>query len=256
MSSRRTRRGWSRAKARRASRDRAHPAPSLRSLRRLLARYSLTVILRSRAILRGVSKDSLGRCRPRPILRGSPLRGERLRMTAEIFCSRRSTGSTLKPSNRRSRTCECIPILVLKTSLILFASCPMRGASRGVTEVGQSESWPEGQPEGRCGARGCASQAWTRGALGNRPSPLSRVCLKWLGGTGEGWAKACLDGELARACAGSTVPGTKKSLRWSVRKALLLLSRRVVRRSISPQKGRSTKSPTRAAARGRERLAV
>src|SRR4051794_4037302 len=33
------------------------------------------------------------------------------------------------------------------------------------------------------------------------------------------------------------VPGTKKSLRWSVRKALLLLPRRVVRRSISPQKG-------------------
>src|SRR5436309_15416958 len=82
----------------------------------------------------------------------------------------------------------------------------MRGASRGVTEVGQSESWPEGQPEGRCGARGCASQAWTRGALGNRPSPLSRVCLNWLGGAGEGWAKACLDASLLVACAGSHGP--------------------------------------------------
>jgi hypothetical protein len=36
-------------------------------------------------ILRGVSKDGRGRCRLLPILRGSPLRGERLRMTVEIF---------------------------------------------------------------------------------------------------------------------------------------------------------------------------
>src|SRR3954454_5498891 len=48
----------------------------------------------------------------------------------------------------------------------------MRGASRGEPEVGQSESWPEGQPDGRCGARGHASQAWTREALGFRPGPL------------------------------------------------------------------------------------
>jgi hypothetical protein len=136
-----------------------------------------------------------------------------------------------------------MPIPALKTSLILRMSCPVRGASRGVTEVGQSESWPEGQPEGRCGARGCASQAWTRGALGNRPSPLSRVCLNWLGGAGEGWAKACLDGELRFAPVPEvTVPGSKKSLRRSVRKALLLLPRRVVRRSVSPQKGRKLKA--------------
>jgi hypothetical protein len=32
-----------------------------------------------------------------------------------------------KPGSRRSRTCECIPIPVRKTSLILLASCPMRG---------------------------------------------------------------------------------------------------------------------------------
>jgi hypothetical protein len=36
-------------------------------------------------ILRGVSKDGRGRCHLRLILRGSPLRGERLRMTAEFF---------------------------------------------------------------------------------------------------------------------------------------------------------------------------
>jgi hypothetical protein len=39
-------------------------------------------------------------------------------------------------------------IPVPRTCLILLPSCPVRGASRGVTEVGQSESWPEGQPEG------------------------------------------------------------------------------------------------------------
>ena len=38
------------------------------------------------------------------------------------------------------------------------------------SEVGQSESWPEGQPEGRCGAWGRASQARFREALGFRPA--------------------------------------------------------------------------------------
>jgi hypothetical protein len=33
----------------------------------------------------------------------------------------------LKPANYRSRTCECMPIPVLKPSLILLASCPGRG---------------------------------------------------------------------------------------------------------------------------------
>jgi hypothetical protein len=31
-------------------------------------------------------------------------------------------------------------------------------------------------------------------------------CLQWLDETGEGWAKACLDGELARACARKSGP--------------------------------------------------
>jgi hypothetical protein len=113
-------------------------------------------------------------------------------------------GPLIRPTNC-SRTCECIPIPVPQTSLILIGSCPMRGASRGVTEVGQSESWPEGQPEGRCGARGCASQAWTRGALGNRPCPLRGAAF-------SGWTRrvkggeTCLDGELARACARKSGP--------------------------------------------------
>jgi hypothetical protein len=36
-------------------------------------------------LLRGVSKDGRGRRRLWPILRGSPLRGEHLRMTVEVF---------------------------------------------------------------------------------------------------------------------------------------------------------------------------
>jgi hypothetical protein len=37
------------------------------------------------------------------------------------------TRATKRPANRRSRTCECIPIPVPKTSLILLVSCSMRG---------------------------------------------------------------------------------------------------------------------------------
>src|ERR1700712_2494693 len=76
----------------------------------------------------------------------------------------------------------------------------MRGASRGVTEVGQSESWPEGQPEGRCGACGRASQARTREALGSRPGPLRGSAFNGWTGQVKGGV-TCLDGELARACA-------------------------------------------------------
>jgi hypothetical protein len=36
--------------------------------------------------------------------------------------------------------------------------------------------------------------------------PTTGRCLKWLDETGEGWAKACLDGELARACARKSGP--------------------------------------------------
>src|SRR5882757_10028665 len=50
------------------------------------------------------------------------------------------------------------------------------------SEVGQSESWPEGQPEGRCGAWGRASQARTRETLGIRPA-RNWVCHRsWLDG--------------------------------------------------------------------------
>jgi hypothetical protein len=52
------------------------------------------------------------------------------------------------------------------------------------SEAGQSESWPEGQPEGRCGAWGRASQARSREALGFRPA-LNWVCHCELAGRGQ-----------------------------------------------------------------------
>src|ERR1700710_2802484 len=52
------------------------------------------------------------------------------------------------------------------------------------SEVGQSESWPEGQPEGRCGAWGRASQARFREALGFRPA-RNWVCHCELAGRGQ-----------------------------------------------------------------------
>ena len=87
-----------------------------------------------------------------------------------------------------------------KVDLLSLLSCPVRGASRGDPEVGQSESWPEGQPEGRCGARGCVSQTQTRGALGNRPCPIRGAAFSGWTGVGEGrgnlpgsasWSRAC-----------------------------------------------------------------
>jgi hypothetical protein len=96
--------------------------------------------------------------------------------------------AALRPGARKrkiicSRTCECIPIPALRTALIVHSSCPRGGASRGDPEVGQSESWPEGQPEGRCGAWGRASQARCREALGFRPA-LERgsATVSWLDG--------------------------------------------------------------------------
>ena len=64
------------------------------------------------------------------------------------------------------------------------------------SEAGQSESGPEGQPEGRCGACGRASQARTREALGNRPCPLRGAAFSgWTGqakgGRKPAWMAAC-----------------------------------------------------------------
>src|SRR3954447_900486 len=51
------------------------------------------------------------------------------------------------------------------------------------SEAGQSESWPEGQPDGRCGAWGRASQARSREALGFRPAlKEGSATVSWLDG--------------------------------------------------------------------------
>src|SRR3954447_24114767 len=101
----------------------------------------------------------------RPTGCSAPLREERSLCSGRARrgpeCAALRPGHETGPRVRCSRHCECIPIPVPRTCLILLVSCPVRGASRGVTEVGQSESWPEGQSEGRCGAWGRASQALT-----------------------------------------------------------------------------------------------
>ena len=142
-----------------------------------------------------------------------------------------------------------------EASLLLLPSCPMRGASRGVTEVGQSESWPEGQPEGRCGARGRASQARTREALGSRPCPLRGAALNGWTGQVKGGV-TCLDGELARACARKLGPRDRNRCDGASERRCCYYQGASFGAPSPLKKGRSTKSPTRAAARERERLAV
>ena len=72
----------------------------------------------------------------------------------------------------------------------------MRGASRGDPEVEQRKGMCRRTGTGSfglrpgnwlqvCGARGQASQACTREALGHRPSPLTGDCLEWLHGCGR-----------------------------------------------------------------------
>ena len=158
--------------------------------------------------------------------------------------------------SHRSRKCECIPIPAPRTSLILLASCPVRGASRGDPEVGQSESWPEGQPEGRCGARGCVSQTQTRGALGNRPCPIRGAALSGWTGAGEGWGnlpgwRAC-----SRRCPEVRSQGRRSRCDGASERRFCYYQGALFGAPSPLKKGRSTESPTRAAARGQERVAV
>jgi hypothetical protein len=146
-------------------------------------------------------------------------------------------GASGMTRNHRSRKCECIPIPAPRTSLILLVSCPVRGASRGDPEVGQSESWPEGQPEGRCGARGCVSQTQTRGALGNRPCPIRGAAFSGWTGQAKGGRKPAWMASLLAPAPGRTGPRDEEVAAMERPKGAFLLPRRVVRRSISPQKG-------------------
>src|SRR4051795_4277491 len=88
------------------------------------------------------------------------------------------------------------------------------------SEAGQSESWPEGQPEGRCGAWGRASQARTWEALGFRPAlKKGSATVIWLDGDRRAARKRRAQGPYG-VC---QVPGRTdqgfKTPRWSVRKA-------------------------------------
>jgi hypothetical protein len=155
----------------------------------------------------------------------------------------------------RSRHCECIPIPVLRTSLILIASCPVRGASRGVTEVGQSESLAgAGQPKPvGCGVRGCASQAQTRRLRGCRPGPLrgSATELAGRGQAAAGNRRAARQPSPRKNGPLATNPAMERP------KGAFVYYQGALFGAPSPlKKGRSTKSLTRAAARGCGRLAV
>src|ERR1700754_4720034 len=95
------------------------------------------------------------------------------------------------------------------------------------------------------------------GGLASPSEPTMRLCLQWLDGAGEGWAKACLDGELRFAPVPEVRPqGRRNRCDGASERRFCYYQGASFRRSISPQKGERTKSPTRAAARGRERLAV
>jgi hypothetical protein len=111
----------------------------------------------------------------------------------------RRRGSSYDKLFGRSRHCDCIPIQPLQTSRILLVSCPVRGASRGDPEVGQSESWPEGAIPMVDAAPAAVPRKhrlggpWVtdRAHYGALPSMAGRVPAK--GG------ETCLDGEETRA---------------------------------------------------------
>src|SRR5436305_13554659 len=103
-------------------------------------------------------------------------------------------------------------------------------------------------------ARTCLAST-DSGGLGEPSGPTTGLCLQWLDGTGEGWGN--LPGW--RACSRlrpEVRPQGQKSLRWSVRKALFYYQGASFGAPSPLQKGRSTKSPTRAATPGRHVVAV
>src|SRR3954471_24449757 len=120
------------------------------------------------------------------------------------------------------------------------------------SEVGQSESWPEGQPEGRCGAWGRASQARTREALGFRPAlNKGSAIVSWLDGDRRAARNRRAQGPFRRS-AKSPEERTrvfKTPRRDAERRCRVplflgnpgnmprLLPRRAFRRSVSPQGG-------------------
>jgi hypothetical protein len=118
------------------------------------------------------------------------------------------------------------------------------------SEVGQSESWPEGQPEGRCGAWGCARKHGPgRPWVSVRPV---RVCHCELAGRGQAsGAKSPCSRTSTGVCQvpGRTDQGFKTPRRDAERRCRVPLfsvspgnmprplPRCAFRRSVSPQKG-------------------
>src|SRR6201747_983266 len=69
----------------------------------------------------------------------------------------RAAARALRLARRRSSTLNfCVPYPRLQNPAYPARVLSNEGRFMRRSEVGQSESWPEGQPEGRCGAWGCA----------------------------------------------------------------------------------------------------
>jgi hypothetical protein len=175
------------------------------------------------------------------------------------------------PKNRRSRTCECIPIPVLKTSLILLTSCPVRGASRGVRKWGRAKAGRRGNPKADA-APGDVPRKHRLGRPRVSVRPLTgSATVSWLDGDRRAARKRRAQGPLRGSAKspeertrvlrrrGGTLRGVAVCLCFS---AIREISRGCYQGAPfgvpSPLnvEGRSTKSPTRAAARERERSAV
>src|SRR5947209_4272666 len=123
---------------------------------------------------------------------------------------------------------------------------------------------------GRCGARGHASQAWTRGALGNRPCPIMGRCLQWLDGTGARAGKPAWISELVSRLLSEVRSQGRRSRRGGAPGGVAvccclpaireisrgLLTMRLSALRLPSSRGEETKSSPRAVARERGRVAV
>ena len=159
-----------------------------------------------------------------------------------------------------------------RTSQRFYSSLVLSSEGRFMrrSEVGQSESWPEGQPEGRCGAWGCARKHGLGGPWVSVRPVTGSATVSWLDGDRRAARKRRAQGPFG-VCQvpGRTDQGLKERRGGTLRGVAVCLCFSAIREISrgryqgapfgvpSPLKeGRSTKSPPRAAERGRERLAV
>src|SRR3954449_6136394 len=105
------------------------------------------------------------------------------------------------------------------------------------SEAGQSESWPEGVTPKADAAPGDVPRKHALGRpwVSVRPLKKGSATVIWL----DGDRRAARNRRAQGPYGVCQVPGRTdqgfKTPRWSVRKALFVTTRRVVRRSISPQ---------------------